>query len=311
MHDRATGGACPPDSLTPPGSRREPGLLRLGRQEFAPGRLLVMAIVNRTPDSFYRPGITWDARAALERVHTVVAEGADVVDIGGVPAKPGTEVTVDEEIRRTVPFIEAVRDAYPDMVISVDTWRNEVGRAACTAGADLLNDTWSGWDPKLAEVAAESGAGLVCSHTGGLQPRTRVFRAAYSDVMADVLDRTLSLAQRALQAGVDPSRILIDPAHDFGKNTWHSLEVSRRLGEMTATGWPVLVSVSNKDFVGETLGAGVEDRLAGTLAVTSVAAWLGARVFRAHHVEQTRQALDMVAAIRGDFQPARILKGLV
>jgi dihydropteroate synthase len=133
---------------------------------------------------------------------------------------------------------------------------------------------------------------------------------SYTDVMADILDRTLELAARALQAGVDPSRILIDPAHDFGKNTWHSLEVSRRLGEMTATGWPVLISVSNKDFVGETLGAGIEDRLPGTLAVTSVAAWLGARVFRAHNIVQTRQALDMVAAIKGDLQPARTVRGL-
>jgi dihydropteroate synthase len=314
MDDRAIGGPGslgPLDSLGPPGAKREPGLLRFGRHEFPPGRLLVMAIVNRTPDSFYRPGLTWDETAAMERVHTVVAEGADIVDIGGVPAKPGAEVTLDEEIGRTVPFVEAVREAYPNLVISVDTWRNEVGRAACIAGADLLNDTWSGWDPKLAEVAAECGVGLVCSHTGGQHPRTRVFRRVYADVMADVLNRTLTLAQRAVQAGVDPSRILIDPAHDFGKNTWHSLEISRRLADMTATGWPVLVSVSNKDFVGETLGAGVEDRLAGTLAVTSVAAWLGARVFRAHHVVQTRQALDMVAAVKGDFQPARVLKGLV
>ncbi|MGO9779820.1 MAG: dihydropteroate synthase [Streptosporangiaceae bacterium] len=269
-----------------------------------------MAIVNRTPDSFYRPGLTWDEEAALERVHTVVAEGADIIDIGGVPAKPGTDVSVDEEIQRTAPFVAAVRAAYPDVIISVDTWRNEVGRAVCEAGADLLNDSWSGWDPKLAEVAAEYGAGLVCSHTGGQAPRTRPFRVSYPDVMADILDRTLELAARALQAGVDPSRILIDPAHDFGKNTWHSLEVSRRLGEMTATGWPVLISVSNKDFVGETLGTGLEDRLPGTLAVTSVAAWLGARVFRAHNIVQTRQALDMVAAIKGDLQPARIVRGL-
>jgi dihydropteroate synthase len=127
-----------------------------------------MAIVNRTPDSFYRPGLTWEDSAAMERVHAVVAEGADIVDIGGVPAKPGTEVTVSEEIRRTVPFVEAVRGAYPDLVISVDTWRHEVGRAACAAGADLLNDSWGGWDPALADVAAEYDAGLVCSHAGGL-----------------------------------------------------------------------------------------------------------------------------------------------
>jgi dihydropteroate synthase len=300
MDDRAAGAVA----------HREPGPLRLGTQEFPPARPLVMAIVNRTPDSFYRPGITWDEGAALERVHTVVAEGADILDVGGVPARPAGEVTVAEEIRRTVPFIEAVRDAYPDLVISVDTWRHEVARAVCAAGADLLNDTWSGWDPELAGVAAEFGAGLVCSHAGGLLPRTRPFRPAFGDVMADVLDRTLTLAQRAEQAGVDPTRILIDPAHDFGKNTWHSLEISRRLADMTATGWPVLVSVSNKDFVGETLGVPLEERLAGTLAVTSVAAWLGARVFRAHQVTQTRQALDMVAAIKGDLAPARAVRGL-
>ena len=286
------------------------GPLRLGRTEFAPGQLLIMAIVNRTPDSFYRPGIAWDEGAALDRVHAVIAEGADIVDIGGVPAKPGADVPVAEEIRRTVPFIRAVRAAHPDVVISVDTWRNEVGRAVCEAGADLLNDSWGGFDPQLAEVAAEFGAALVCAHVGGQTPRTRPFRVAYADVMADVLDRTLALADRALRAGVDRTRIIIDPAHDFGKNTWHSLEVSGRLNEMTASGWPVLISVSNKDFVGETLGAGIEDRLAGTLAVTAVGAWLGARIFRAHNIAETRQVLNMVAAIKGDLQPARTIRGL-
>jgi dihydropteroate synthase len=289
---------------------REPGPLRLGNTNFPPGRLLVMAIVNRTPDSFFRPGITWDTSAALEHVHAAVAEGADIVDVGGVPAKPGGEVTPAEEIHRVVAFIEAVRAAYPELVISADTWRHEVGRAACEAGADLLNDTWGGWDPLLAEVAAEFDVGLVCSHAGGLPPRTRPFRVSYPDVMADVLDRTLGLAARAVRAGVNPARIIIDPAHDFGKNTWHSLEISRRLGEMTATGWPVLMAASRKDFVGETLGADVEDRLAGTLAVTALGAWLGARIFRAHDVRQTRQALQMVAAVKGDLVPARIVRGL-
>jgi dihydropteroate synthase len=290
--------------------RREPGLLRLRDREFPPGRLLVMAIVNRTPDSFYRPGMTWEDRAAMDQVHQVVAEGADIVDIGGVPAKPGSEVTPAEEIRRVAAFTETVRAAYPDLVISVDTWRHEVGKAACKAGADLLNDTWGGCDPALAEVAAEYGAGLVCAHAGGLPPRTRPFRVAYPDVMADVLNTTIGLAQRAVRAGVDPARIVIDPAHDFGKNTWHSLDISRRLGEMTATGWPVLIAASRKDFVGETLDAGVDDRLAGTLAVTAVGAWLGARIFRAHDVGPTRRALDMIAAIKGDLTPARTTRGL-
>jgi dihydropteroate synthase len=269
-----------------------------------------MAIVNRTPDSFYRPGLTWADGPAMDRVHEVVAEGADIVDIGGVPAKPGSVVSPAEEARRVVAFTAAVRAAYPDIVISVDTWRHEVARAACEAGADLLNDTWGGWDPATAEVAAEFDVGLVCSHAGGLPPRTRPFRIAYTDVVADVLDTTLGLVTRAVRAGVNPARIVIDPAHDFGKNTWHSLEISRRLDEMTATGWPVLMAASRKDFVGETIGADVEDRLAGTIAVTALGAWLGGRIFRAHDVRQTRQALHMVAAIKGDAVPGRVIRGL-
>ena len=293
-----------------PRAGRPPRALRLNRRTFEPDQLLVMAIVNRTPDSFYQPGVTWDQAAAMDRVHAAVADGADIVDIGGVPARPGDDVDVREEIRRTVPFIAVVREAYPDLVISVDTWRHEVGRAACAAGADLLNDSWGGWDTRLVEVAAEFGAGVVCSHAGHLPPRTRPFRVAYPDVVEDVLAGTLALAARALAVGVEEERILIDPAHDFGKNTWHSLEITRRLGELVATGWPVLVSLSNKDFVGETLDAPLEERVAGTLATTAVSAWLGARVFRVHQVRETRHVLRMVSAIRGDTPPALAVRGL-
>jgi dihydropteroate synthase len=300
------------NAAAPGGSRelRHPGVLRLGRREFPADQLVVMAIVNRTPDSFYRPGVTWDPAAALERVHEAVAEGADIVDVGGVPARPGDEVDAKEEIRRTIPFIAAVREAYPELIISVDTWRHEVGREACAVGADLLNDTWGGWDSRLVEVAAQAGIGVVCSHAGRLPPRTRPYRVSYDDVVSDVLNVTLSLASRAVAVGVEPDRILIDPAHDFGKNTWHSLEITRRLGELVATGWPVLVSVSNKDFIGETLDVPVDDRLAGTLAATAVCAWLGARVFRAHHVRETRHVLSTISVIRGDVPPARVVRGL-
>jgi len=290
----------PVDSVDSLGSR-EQGVLRLRDRSFAPHELLIMGIVNRTPDSFYRPAVTWDESEAMNRVHHVVAEGADIVDIGGVPAGPGAEVDPAEEIRRTASFIAAVRSAYPDLVISVDTYRHEVGREACAAGADLINDAWGGWDPRLAEVAAEFGAGLVCAHVGPQQPRTRPLRVSYADVMADVLDQTLTLAARAVKLGVDPARIIIDAAHDFGKNTWHSLEVTRRLADMTATGWPVLVSLSNKDFVGETLGLPAEERLAGTLAATAVSAWQGARIFRVHQVTESRQVVDMVAVLHRDM----------
>jgi dihydropteroate synthase len=293
-----------------PRAGRPPRALRLNRRTFEPHQLLVMAIVNRTPDSFYQPGVTWDQAAAMDRVHAVVADGADIVDVGGVPARPGDEVDVREEVRRTVPFIAAVREVYPDLVISVDTWRHEVGREACAAGADLLNDSWGGWDTRLVEVAAEFGAGVVCSHAGHLPPRTRPFRVAYPDVVEDVLTGTSALAARAVEVGVEEERILIDPAHDFGKNTWHSLEITRRLGELVATGWPVLVSLSNKDFVGETLDVMVDERLAGTLGTTAVSAWLGARVFRAHNVRETRHVLSMVSAIRGDTPPACAVRGL-
>ncbi|MEV4317181.1 dihydropteroate synthase [Actinocrispum sp. NPDC049592] len=269
-----------------------------------------MAIVNRTPDSFYDKGATWDERAAYERVRQVVAEGAEIVDIGGVKAAPGEEVDTSEEIRRVVDFVANVRAEFPDLILSVDTWRSEVAREVCQAGADLINDSWGGFDPKLAEVAAEFDAGLVCSHAGGLNPRTRPHRVYYADVVQDVLDKTTSLASRALAAGVDRSRILIDPTHDFGKNTWHSLELTRRLPELVATGWPVLVSLSNKDFVGETLDLPVGERVTGTLATTAVSAWLGARVFRVHQVVETRQVLDMVATIQGRRAPSRTVRGL-
>ncbi|MEU7994169.1 dihydropteroate synthase [Micromonospora sp. NPDC049060] len=286
------------------------GALRLGGRTFGPDELVVMAIVNRTPDSFFDQGATFAQDSALRAVERAVEEGAEIIDIGGVKAGPGAEVDVAEEIRRTVATIAAVRAAFPDVVISIDTWRAEVAVEAVAAGADLLNDTWSGADPALAQVAAQTGAGLVCSHAGGLAPRTRPHRAAFADVVADVLTTVTGLADRAVALGVRADGILIDPAHDFGKNTRHSLEITRRLGELSGTGWPLLVALSNKDFIGETLDLPVAERLEGTLAATAVSAWLGARVFRAHQVRPTRRVLDMVASIRGDRPPTLTRRGL-
>jgi dihydropteroate synthase len=284
--------------------------LRLGRRTFGDDELTVMAIVNRTPDSFYDRGATYGLGAALAAVDRAAAEGAPIVDIGGVKAGPGDDVDPAEELRRTAELVAAVRAAHPDLVISVDTWRSEVARVLAGEGADLLNDTWGGVDPELAEVAAATGAGLVCAHAGGLRPRTRPHRVAYDDVVADVVATVTGLAARAVRAGVRPDGIVIDPAHDFGKNTWHSLEVTRRLGELVGTGWPVLVSLSRKDFLGETLDLPPGERLEGTLAATAVSAWLGARVFRAHDVAATRRVLDTVASIRGTRPPAVARRGL-
>lgn len=273
-------------------------------------RALVMAIVNRTPDSFYDRGAAYAEDAALARVDQAVAEGADIVDIGGVKAGPGAAVDEAEEIRRTVPFVAAVRARHPDVVISIDTWRAEVGRLAVADGADVINDTWAGADPRLAEVAAETGAGIVCSHTGGATPRQRPHRVRYPDVVADVVNETCAQAERLVKLGVPREGIVIDPTHDFGKNTWHGLALLRRCDELVATGWPVLMALSNKDFIGETLGAGLTDRLEGTLAATAVAAWAGARIFRAHEVGATRRAVDMVAAIAGTRSPVRTVRAL-
>ena len=277
-------------------------------------RPLIMAIINRTPDSFYDRGATFSDGAARDAAHRAIADGADVIDVGGVKAGPGQGVDADAEIARLVPFIEWLRGAYPDQLISVDTWRSGVARLACAAGADLINDSWGGVDPAMPEVAAEFGAGLVCSHAGGARPRTRPFRVSYATtvrgVVDDVIRRVTGAAERAVAAGVARDSVLIDPTHDFGKNTFHGLALLRHMDDLVKTGWPVLMALSNKDFVGETLGVELTERLEGTLAATALAAAAGARMFRVHEVAASRRALEMVAAIQGTRAPTRTVRGL-
>jgi len=296
---------------TPPAG----AVLRLRGREIGPGRPVVMAVVNRTPDSFYAPA-RFDDAGADEAVARAADEGADIVDLGGVRAGRGPRVEVAEELERVIPLVRRVRARHPDLLVSVDTWRAEVARAAADEGVDLINDTWAGHDPALVEVAAERGLGIVCSHTGGALPRTDPFRVEYpgaeplDGVLDDVVRVVSAAAQRAVALGIDPASVLVDPTHDFGKNTWHSLHLVRRTEALVALGFPVLMALSRKDFVGETLDLPPEERLEGTLAATAVAAWLGARVFRAHDVRATRRTLDMVASIRGERPPARTVRGL-
>ena len=301
---------------------RAPALVLRGRPVGAAAPA-IMAIVNRTSDSFFAGARQMDDDVALEAVAVAVRDGAEIVDIGGVRAGTGDPVTASEEIRRTVPFVARVRAEFPELLVSVDTWRAEVAREAVLAGADLVNDTWAGHDPLLVEVAAETGAGVVCSHTGGAVPRTDPFRVAYplpedapagtdprDGVVLDVTATLLRGAERARACGVPAESVLIDPTHDFGKNTWHSLHLLRSTQRLATLGFPLLMALSRKDFVGETLGLPAEERLEGTLAATAVAAWLGASVFRAHDVLATRRVLDMVAAVRGDLAPARAVRGM-
>lgn len=277
------------------------------------GAPVIMAVVNRSTDSFYESAATLDA--ALGAVDAAAEAGARIVDIGGVRAGRGREISVAEEIERVVPVVEAVARSRPDLLISVDTWRHEVAEAVCAAGAGLLNDTWAGADPQVAAVAARFDVGLVCSHTGGLTPRTDAHRSRYGLTAADVVDETLTgvtaLARAAETAGVDPSRIVIDPTPDFGKNTYHSLRLLRDLERFADTGYPVLLAISRKDFVGEAIGeVGPADRLHGTIAATALAVAKGAAIIRAHDVTATADALAVTLAVTGDGPPRHTVRGL-
>lgn len=301
-----------------------PTPLILRGRTFTAANPAVMGIVNATPDSFYAGARYASLDAALDAVAQMVADGVDIVDVGGVRAgQVGDWVDADEEIARVLPLLEAIRVDHPDLLLSLDTWRAEVARAAARVRIDLVNDTWQGTDPDLVQVAAELGAGYVVSHTGGSAPRTDPDGVRYGppdqrgvprddpdDVVADVLDTLTGGAQRAVSAGIRPEAILIDPTLDFGKTTRHSLRVLKATAQVASLGHPVLQALSRKDFVGETLNLPVEERLEGTLAATAVAAWLGAVCFRAHDVRATRRAVDMVASIRGDRPPTLARRGV-
>ena len=274
------------------------------------GLAQVMAIVNRTPDSFYDKGATFELDPAVERGEQALADGASIIDIGGVKAGPGEHVDAAEEIDRVVPTIAELHRRHPEALISVDTWRAPVAEAAIAAGAGLVNDTWAGWDPELIEVAGDKQVGYVCSHTGGITPRTRPHRVHFDDVVADVIAETTALAEKAAGLGCPEELTFIDPTHDFGKNTYHGLELLRRIDEIVDTGWPVLMALSNKDFVGETLARGVGDRVAGTLAATAWAAAHGVAAFRVHEVAETVDVIRMTAAIQGTAAPLDTTRGL-
>ena len=303
-----------PETLSEPNLPR-PAALVLGGRTFDAGHPAVMAIINRTPDSFFSGNRHAGLESAKAALAAAVDLGADIVDVGGVRAgAEGEVVSADQEIARVLPFLEHARSSYPGLILSLDTWRSEVARAAAPVGLDLVNDTWAGHDPQLVHVAAEVGAGIVISHTGGLAPRTDPVDVSYGpdrlDVVRDVVRTLREGAATAHDAGVARQRILVDPTLDFGKTTAHSLEVLRHTADIVALGFPVLQALSRKDFVGESLDLPAEERLEGSLAATAIAAWLGATVFRAHDVRATRRLVDMVATIRGDRAPLLAVRGV-
>lgn len=286
-------------------------VLDLPRRRFDFGRAFaVMGIVNRTPDSFYDSGATFELDRARERAHALVDDGADIIDVGGVKGGPGQEVSVDEEIGRVVPLIEALRRDLPDVVLSVDTFRAPVARAAVAAGADLVNDVTGRSDPAVADVVRDGDAGYVAMHHGG-RPRTRPLRPTHPpDVTTAVVAHCRELTARLVAAGVPPTRLVVDPGHDFQKTTRHSLELTRRLPELAALGFPVLVALSNKDFVGETLDAGLGGRVDGSIAAAVFALLRGAHIVRAHEVRRTVQSLRMTEALLGWRGPTVAVRGL-
>lgn len=285
------------------------GTHTFGRRTFDFTRqVAVMAIVNRTPDSFFDHGATFALDAAVAAVDRALAEGADWLDVGGVKAGPGEEVTEAQECERVLPVIAAAR-ARTSAVISVDTFRPGVAERALSAGADVINDISGLRDPAMADVAAAAGAGLVVAHNPG-PPRAVVDPPDYPDVVAAVTAFLKERTAVALDRGVAPERLIVDPAHDFQKHTYHSLEVTRRLDELAALGYPVLAALSNKDFVGEALDLGITERLEGSLAAAVVSVLNGARILRVHAVKPTVRAVRMVEAIMGWRPPAAARRGL-
>jgi dihydropteroate synthase len=276
---------------------------RIGQRRFDFDRqVAVMAIVNRTPNSFHDKGRTFALTKAVEAAQRAVDDGADWVDVGGF-AFSATEppVGVAEEIDRVVPVIAEVRRV-TDAVISVDTHRAEVAKAAIEAGADVLNDTNGLREPGIAEVAAKGEVTVIVTHSLG-GPGREVSRPTYGDVVTEVADFLRERVSFALEAGIPADRIIIDPGHDLNKNTFHSLELTRRLDEIASIGYPTLVALSNKDFIGETLDRPQNDRREGTIAANVIAVMRGARILRVHDVPAAVAAVRMTEAVLGWREP--------
>src|SRR3954467_11092077 len=260
-------------------------LLLLGEREYdVSTRALVMGIVNRTPDSFFDKGRYFDMEASLKLAEQLVADGADIVDVGGVKAGPGPEVTEDEELDRVMPAIEALHGRI-DVPLSVDTWRAEVARQAYEAGAVVGNDISGFGDPDYLDVSAKANATVVATHIR-LAPRVRDPEPEYpnDDVVTAVSDFLLDRAKRAEQAGLPPERIVLDAGLDLGKTWEQSLELLRASDRLAGLGYPLLLSASNKTFLGRFLELEIEERNDASLAAAAVGITLGCRIVRAHDV---------------------------
>jgi dihydropteroate synthase len=274
----------------------------IGRRRFDfDHQIVVMGIVNRTPDSFFDGGETYALDEAVAAALATDETGADWIDIGGFPFSPDTpEVTAAEEIERLLPVVEQV-SAVSDIVVSVDTFRPEVAARCIDAGAVVINDATGLHDPELADLVAARGATLVITHSLAL-PHQHHHRPQYNDIVTEIKTFLAERIQLAVDHGVPESRIVIDPGHDLNKNTLHTLELTRRLAEIADLGLPMLAAVSNKDFVGEATGLPKSDRMAPSIAVATMCALNGARILRMHDAAASVAAARMIEAVMG-FRP--------
>ena len=271
-------------------------LLQLGSRSYdITRRSLVMGILNRTPDSFYDRGRYWDLDQFYRRAEDLAADGADLLDVGGVKAGPGPEVGEQEEMDRVVPAIEALHARF-DVPISVDTWRASVARESYRVGAVVGNDISGFADPDYLPEAARAGATVVATHIR-LAPRIPDPEPRYADVVADVSAFLVERAERARRAGLSDRQIVIDAGLDLGKTATQSLELLQASDRLAALGWPLLLSASNKTFLGVMFGLEVGERAEATLAAHAIGVGLGARILRAHDVRAARRVADTLAAV--------------
>jgi dihydropteroate synthase len=270
--------------------------LRLGERTIdIRKRTIVMGILNRTPDSFYDRGATWAFDAFLRRAEELVQHGADLLDVGGVKAGPGPDVTEPEELERVVPAIEAMHERF-DVALSVDTWRAGVLDAACAAGAVVANDISGFGDPDYLRVAAKHNATVVATHIR-LKPRVPDPEPVYDDLVADVTAFLLERAQRAEAAGLTPEQIVLDAGLDLGKSPAQSAVLLRESAQHATLGYPLLLSASNKRLFGELLGLEVDDRRPESLGSVAYGVIHGCRIVRVHDVAGSVAVCRMVEAM--------------
>lgn len=267
---------------------------------------LVMGILNRTPDSFYDGGRT-SLDEALGHAQAMLADGCDIIDVGGVKAGPGAPVSLDEEVSRVAPLVQALRDL-TDAALSVETAQPEVADFVLDSGAAIVNDVTGLADPELARVCARRRAELVLMHHGG-QIRGRPRNPRYEDVVVSVVETWDALARVARSEGLTDDALIYDPGLDFGKTTFHSLELMRRLPELTDER-RVLVAASRKDVIGETLDLPLDERLEGSLALVALSVLHGAAIVRVHDVKESVRVVRMVEAVMGERSPAAPVRGL-